>query len=178
MNLRIIREGIRIGWRGIRIKFTGPTRFDGNAQQICEQVVEACWHRGKGFYAMSLGNYPVFYTRDFGMCIDSLLSLGKRKRVKQTLEWALARYKEYGQIKLIINRKGKPFNFPDVECPDGYAYLLHSLYTLNDKKLIKKYKTFLEKDFRIIGITRKRLESPAISHHKRDMQFLTDTDKI
>lgn len=144
MNRHIIKEAFRIGLHGLRCHVTKPKSYEGDANTICEQIVEACWDQKLGIFLTSRHNYPLFYARDFGMCVDSLLELGHRQRVRQTLAWALARYKEHGKLMLIINRRGKPFNFPNTECPDAYAFLLHSLVALNDKTLVKKYRTFLE----------------------------------
>jgi len=148
VNLRILSEGLRIGWHGLKTKALGPKRYDGTPTEICEAIVERCWDAKRGIFLTSPNNYPVFYARDFGMCIDALLALGHRERVRQTLAWALAQYERNGRITLILNRHGKGFNFPDVEAPDGYAFLLHSLAALNDKKLVKNHKTMLERELR------------------------------
>jgi len=146
VNLRAAREGIRVGWHSIRARLSGPTRYDGDATEICERIVAACWDASLDIFITSLHNYPLFYARDFGMCVDALLALGHRDRVRKTLAWALDRYEENGRITLILNRRGKGFNFPDMECPDGYAFLLHSLVALGDKTLLKKHKAFLEQE--------------------------------
>ncbi len=148
MNHHIVMEGLRIGMHGLRCHFTGPKRYKGNAAAICTQIMEGCWDEQLGIFMTSQHNYPHFYARDFGMCVDSLLALGHRQRVRQTLAWALQRYLEAGRVTQIIRRNGKAYNFPDCESPDALAFLLYSIAALNDKKLQKKYKAFLEKELR------------------------------
>jgi hypothetical protein len=146
VKLRVMREGVRIGLHGIRTLFTGSRRYKGNAEEICSQIVEECWDKELGIFITSKHSYPLFYARDFGMCVDSLLELGQRKRVSKTVKWALAHYKEGEKITQQINRHGKLFNFPEVESPDALAFFLHTIVALGEKKLVKQYADFLEKE--------------------------------
>jgi len=146
MNCHAIIEALRIGLHGLRCHLTGPKRYSGDAKSICEQIVEGCWDSRLGIFVTSQHNYPLFYARDFGMCVDSLLALGHEERVRETLVWAMKHYEEGGRVTQIVNRKGKPLNFPDVESPDALAFLLHSIIALNDNDLIKRHKAFLEKE--------------------------------
>lgn len=77
-----------------------------------------------------------------------MIKLGHKKRVKQTLDWALDKFQKHGEITVAINRKGKPFNFPNKYAPDSVSYIFHVLALLNDKQLIKKYKPFLESEIK------------------------------
>ncbi|MBR9693298.1 hypothetical protein GOV07_05240 [Candidatus Woesearchaeota archaeon] len=146
MNHHAIIEAMRIGLHGFKCHFTGPKRYAGTAESICSQIIEGCWDPALGIFMTGQHNYPLFYARDFGMCIDSLLTLGYRERVRETLTWAMKYYKEEGRVTQIIRRNGKAYNFPDTESPDALAFVLHSIVALNDKELIKKYKPFLEKE--------------------------------
>lgn len=142
MNRFLLREGVRIAWHGLTTSLFGHEVYDGSAEEICRQIVEACWNGT--FFQTSLHNYPLFYARDFGMCVDSLLALGQEARVRRTLAWALRQYEQNGKLTLILDRKGHGFNFPDTEAPDAYAFLLHSLLRLGDGTLVARYRAFLE----------------------------------
>ncbi|RME31848.1 hypothetical protein D6789_01445 [Candidatus Woesearchaeota archaeon] len=150
MGLGLIhaREGLHIFGRALRCRFRGPERFEGNARQVCRAVIERCWNDEQHHFMTSAGNYPVFYARDFGMCVDSLLALGMHDRVRTTLQYALNRYAAHGRFRLAINHKGVPFDFPDVYAPDGLAFLLHSLAALGDESLVHQYAAFLNQELR------------------------------
>ena len=141
-----VREGLRIVGHAMKANLVGPKRYDGDAEHICATIVEACWDSRNGHYKTSLHNYPIFYSRDFGMCVDSLLLLGHRDRVRSTLAYVLACYARHGSVTQEISPSGKPFNFPDCESPDALAFLLHAIVSLNDKKLNQQYKLFLEQE--------------------------------
>ncbi len=137
-----LREGRRMLFRHMRVRGKRFFRFKGTAKQIGEAILEQLWN-GQ-YYQTSLGNYPLFYSRDFGMVVQALLDLGHRERVKKTLDYALDCYKTYGGIKTYITTFGKPVNFPNVYSPDSVAHMFRSLAILNDKELIAKYKEFLQ----------------------------------
>jgi hypothetical protein len=143
-----LREGLRVVGHALKANIVGPRRYDGDAERICETIVEQCWDERRGRYRTSLHNYPIFYARDFGMCIDALLALGHRDRVQRTLAYALACYARKGRVTQQISPGGEPFNFPSCESPDALAFLLYSLASLNDKALIKRHKSFLEQELR------------------------------
>ena len=143
-----LREGIRIVGHAMKANLFGPRRYAGDAEIVCDAVIEACWDEKKGYFRTSPNNYPLFYARDFGMCVDSLLALGHRARVRQTLTYALGKYAKYGRVTQQISPGGRPFNFPDCESPDALAFLLHALVSLNDKDLNRQYGPFLEKEVR------------------------------
>lgn len=139
-TIAVAKEGVRILKHSIACRRHGPRRYKGDAQKICKQIVDNCWNGT--IFRTSLNNYPIFYARDFGMCVDSLLQIGYKEEVKKTLYHCMEAYANAGKITQQIN--GEPFSFPNCEQPDAYAFLLHALQALNDKKLIKKYETFLK----------------------------------
>ncbi|MFH1505555.1 MAG: hypothetical protein ABIE94_01025 [archaeon] len=123
----------------------GVKRYKGNAAEICRQCLEDSWNDEKGYQMVSAGHFKVFYMRDFGWICESMLKLGHKERVKQTLEYALEHYKKKGNITTSINPHGFCFDFPTYS-PDSLAYMLRCLFLLKDKKLVEKYKIFLEKE--------------------------------
>jgi len=132
------------GFRMLRRRYSGEhKRFQGNAEEICSQIVEKCWN-GK-YFQTSQGHFCEFYTRDFGWCTESLLKLGNKEKVRNTLKYALEKFKQNNAITVAISPKGIPFDFP-YYAPDSLGYLIHSLALLKDKEIIKKYETFLNKE--------------------------------
>ncbi len=140
------QEGLRIGLRGIRSRWTAPERYDGDALSICKRIVEQCWDDRCKYFRTSLCNYPEFYARDFGMCVDALLELGHRERVIETLRYALRIYRNHGSVTQIITPRHRPLNFLGLESPDALAFLLHALCSAKDETLIDEYRTFLERE--------------------------------
>ena len=137
-------EAKRMLLRHFKVKGKHFRRLKGNDEEISEKIIEQLW-TGK-YYKTSLGHYPGFYARDFGMCIDSLLKLGKKKRVLQTLNYALSHYEKYGAIKTFINVKGKPVDFPNIYSPDSLAYMLRSVRVVKNKELRERFKPFLQRE--------------------------------
>lgn len=142
--LIFISEGFRMFKRALKIKKEGFFKYKGNADDICKQIIEACWESNDGYFRTSKGSYPQFYSRDFGLVVDSLIKLGYQKRVRCTLDYALNCFRKYDRVTTTITPKGKPFDFPRY-APDSLAFLLYSLNSLGDKELVKKYKHFLNK---------------------------------
>ena len=138
-----ILQGGRYFLASIKQKIKGPTRYKGNAEKICRQIVKKCWN-GK-YFQTSTHHYKEFWARDFGYCTESLVKLGYKKEVRKTLAYALEKYSKTG-IKTTISREGVPFSFPNVYSPDSVALIIHALRIANNKKLIKKYKTFLQRE--------------------------------
>ncbi len=136
-----LAQGVKYFWQSLKQKINGPKKYKGTAQQICKQIVQACWN-GK-YFQTSTHHYKEFWARDFGYCAESLIKLGYRKEVTKTLHYALEKYQETG-IKTTITTKGTPFSFPDIYSPDSVALMIHAVRVLNDKKLMKKYKRFLQ----------------------------------
>lgn len=128
-------------------------RFDGNAKEICHQIIERLWEGN--FYRTSLGHFNFFWMRDFGTVAESLVRLGHQEKVHHTLQWVLRRYRAAGTVTLCVDHAGNTFNAPAKRSIDALPWLLHSLavshYKLNDaerkflgKQLAKYVKTYLD----------------------------------
>jgi hypothetical protein len=138
-----ITEGIRIFKRVIKVKRKGIKKYNGNSIEICKKIVDDCYNKKKGYFMVSAGHFSVFYCRDFGWIVKSLIKLGYKDKVRNTLEYALRCFKKYGRVMTTINPQGKPFDFPTYAV-DSLPYLLYSLSCIDDKKIVDKYKIFLE----------------------------------
>ena len=121
---------LRAEYRQLYNRYFGTIeRFDGNATQVCEQIIKKLWEGD--FYRTSLGHYDFFWMRDFGTVCQSLVTLGHAKRVHHTLAWALFHYRRAGEITLCIDKAGNTFNAPGKKSVDALPWLLHCLLVSN-----------------------------------------------
>jgi len=157
------------------IRKKGFRNISGNSKNICKQIVNNCYNNEKNYFMISNGHFCEFWTRDFGLCVDSLKKLGFEKKIKNTLDYSLKIF-ENKKLCTTINPSGKTFNFPNY-APDSLAFMLHSLITLEDKYIIKKYSEFLEKEakkyFKIViekdsGLVKKKRFSSMKDHSIRN----------
>ncbi len=126
-----------------QVKKHGFHRYTGDAQAICEQIVDDCWNGS--FFQTSTGHFSEFWTRDFGMCVEALLKLDWKKEVNTTLEYAMTRFAAAGNITTNIPKGGKPADFPNFAA-DSLPFFVHSLRLASAKGLVKEHQAFLEKE--------------------------------
>jgi len=144
MKIAHLQEGWRIFKRRNRVNRHGLKEYEGDAAEICEQIIEDCWN-GKYFQTSTdYGHYREFYMRDFGWAIGSLLELGYRDRVVKSLEYALEKYSE-NKLTTTINPKGKCIDIFRYS-PDSVAYLVRCLKQAKAHDLISKYQDFINKE--------------------------------
>jgi hypothetical protein len=135
MELFIRRVGALLGtvralYRQIINRYFGKIqRFDGDARQIGEQIIERVWQGD--FYRTSLGHYDFFWMRDFGTVANSLVQLGNKDKVQRTLNWALLHYMKANHVTQCLDRNGNAFNAPAKKSVDALPWLLHSLAVSN-----------------------------------------------
>lgn len=120
-----------------------PTKYDGNAEEICQQIVKDCWN-GR-YLQTSTGNFSQFWTRDFGLCIKSLVELQQKERIHHTLRYALNNFKLHRKITTTITPGGKPFDFPTYAV-DSLPWLIHSINV--SKFPYYAFKDFLNKEIK------------------------------
>ena len=137
-----LSEAVRIFAHSVknRIKYK---KYEGDAEQICRQVVNDCWN-GR-FFQTATSTFSQFWTRDFGWCTQSLLKLDYKEEVHHTLRYALNRFKQHNKITTTITPKGKPFNTP-VPAVDSLPWLIHSIRI--SKFPYHSFKPFLNKEIR------------------------------
>jgi hypothetical protein len=143
MRLIYFSEAGRMFFRRVMVSFQGIRRYDGDASAICRQVINSCFEGRKRYFMASSGHFSEFYCRDFGWSAESLIRLGFRKKVLETLEYALDRFRRHGKVEQTISRGGFPFTFPDAYSPDALAFLVHALRLAGDERIIAEYKDFL-----------------------------------
>lgn len=122
--------------------YTSYRRYEGKPKQICKQIVDQCWNGA--YFQVSGGHFTSFYCRDFGMCAQSLVKLGYRKEVVQTLRWALGIFSKHDKITTTITKDGVPIDCFSFAC-DSLPFLLHAIKASGDAELVKDYGSFLEK---------------------------------
>ena len=161
---------LRAEWRQLYGRYFGSIeRFDGNAKEICEQIVERLWEGD--FYRTSLGHFDFFWMRDFGTTCESLVKIGRRKHVLHTLRWVLLHYRRAGAITTCVDKAGNCFNAP-MHAVDTLPWLLHCIvvsgYTLN-----KSEQVFLENE--LLKYRNKYLDT---SGHVRPIKFAEQRDAV
>jgi hypothetical protein len=136
--------------RTIRVNKHGFENHGDTDEDICRDIINKCYEYKdrdqQGYFLTSTGNYIAFYSRDFGWCIESLINLGYRKKVHDTLRYAIGQYARYSGITVAINQGGVPFNFPNIYSPDSVAYFFRSLRIAGAKDIILKYREFLNSE--------------------------------
>ena len=144
--LRTAAAGWRIVRVGLRRKRTGPERYQGSAEDICEQIVRRCFEPRRRFFRTSLWSYPELWARDFGRCVPALVGLGFEREVAETYRYALACYEREGAFALVITPDGRLFDVPAGYAPDAFAFFLHGLVVLGDSALVDRHRAFLERE--------------------------------
>jgi hypothetical protein len=143
-KLRQLSDASRIFLRAIKFRFTGFKKYSGDSEQICYSIIEDCYDSKNNYFRTSAGHFCQFYSRDFGMCCESLIALGYKKRVVQTLRYALTIFEQEGKITTHITTSGKAVDFP-TNSPESASYMLNSVLLTKDKKLLSDYKDFFKK---------------------------------
>ena len=140
-TFRHLVEAFHMLKRRISVAKHETRQYDGTPEQICKQIVKECWNGT--FFQVSTGHFSLFYMRDFGMCIESLIKLGYKKEVERTLQFALTCYSRENRVSTTITKGGKCFDVFSYS-PDTLAFLLYSLRVSKNNDLIEIYKPFLE----------------------------------
>ena len=169
MRFLLVTEGARIVASGLARRVLGHRRYEGDAAQICEQIIATLFDPHRRFYRTSLTTYPEFWARDFGRAAPALLALGRESEVGDTFRYALARYEREGRFALVITPRNHLFDFP-VPCyaPDGFAFFLRGLAALRDDGLVRRHRGFLERESRRFHET---VVDPATGLVRRGVHF-------
>jgi hypothetical protein len=143
--LRLLRLGLRTSRAGLRRKLRGPNRYEGDAAEICEQVIEACFDARRCILLTSRTSYPEIWARDFGRSAPALVTVGRESEVGDTYRHALGVYERAGRFALIIDPADRLLDFP-AYAPDGLAFFLHGLAALGDAALVRRHRGFLARE--------------------------------
>jgi len=135
-----LTEGARIFLSSLKRR-SSFKKYEGNAEQICQQVVKDCWN-GR-YFQTSTGNFAQFWTRDFGWTVSSLLKLKYANEVQQTLRYALNRFRKYNKITTTITPAGKAYDFP-IEAVDSLPWFIHAIKV--SKFSYHTYRVFINKE--------------------------------
>ena len=140
----LLKKGLAIFNRSLKVRFKGIKKYNGNAEQILKQCVNNCWNGN--YFQASAGHFSCFYIRDFGISVQALLNLGYRDKVVKALGFALDTYSKNNKVTTIIYH-GSVLDFPSYT-PESLAYLMHSIRLADAKGLLLKHKFFLGKEIR------------------------------
>lgn len=147
-------------------------KFDGDAREICEQIITKLWEGD--FYRTSLGHFNFFWMRDFGTVAESLTKLGHGDNVRHTLNWAMLHYMKIDHVTLCIDVNGNPFNAPVKQSIDALPWLLHSL-VVSEYNLRPMEQSFL--NAHLYRYTRKYLD-PATGDLKPGVRYAELRDAV
>ncbi|MBI5392266.1 hypothetical protein HZA96_00210 [Candidatus Woesearchaeota archaeon] len=140
-NLLILKEAMKMFLRRQKLRYSGITQYQGNAEEVCAKIVHDCFNGA--YFQTSMGHFNVFYMRDFGICCKALLQLGYKEQVEKTLQYALNIYQREKRITTTITRTGKAVDM-FYYSPDTLAFLLYCLRVSELKYLIEVYRPFLD----------------------------------
>ena len=180
LQLIYIPEGLRMFKRRLRVILSGIKRYKGSPQEIGKQIIEDCWKNK--YFRTSTGHFREFWTRDFGICTESLLNLGYKKKVYSTLRYALKVFSRHNKVTTTITPYNYPFDFPTYS-PDSLPFLVRSLRLLGNRDLIDQYKDFLNKEInrfydivldKETGLVRKDRAFSSIKDHSMRKSALYD----
>jgi hypothetical protein len=142
-----------LGRAGCRMLRTGWLRrfflrtFEGSAAEICEQVIRACWDPRRRYLRTSASTYQEVWARDFGRVAPALIAAGFADEVEQTYEFALRAYERAGRFALVVDARGRLFDFPPgCPSPDGLAYFVSGLAALGSSALVRRYAGLLQRE--------------------------------
>ncbi len=136
-----LKEGLRILKRARSVKRNGFGRYEGDAGEICSQIVKRCWNGT--YFQTSAGHFPVFYVRDFAICTPGLVKLGYRDEVNKTLQYALNIYSSNRTLSTTITPDNIPVHMHHYS-PDSLPMLLRSLREAGANELAEIYRPFIE----------------------------------
>jgi len=141
----------KIVWRTFKVRVWSYKKYAGNAKQIIRQIIDGCWvpltGSKQGYFCASADHFHDFWMRDFSMSSSALIKLGYKDKVQKTLEYALKIFKRDEKITTTIVHN-RAVDMP-AYASDSLPYLIHALRVLGNKKLIKKYQSFLERQAKI-----------------------------
>ncbi len=166
----IVFGTLRAEYRQLANRYFGKIeRFDGDAREICRQIVDELWEGD--FYRTSLGHFDFFWMRDFGTVCQSLVRLGHTERVHHTLQFAMRHYRRAGHVTLCIDSAGNCFDAPGRSI-DALPWLLHCL-VVSDYELNKSEMIFLNRELK--KYRRTYLDDAG---HVRSMKFAEMRDAV
>jgi hypothetical protein len=125
-----------------RRMFSRPARFSGSAEKVCSDIIAKLWNNE--YYQTGLGHFNFFWMRDFAIVANSLIAIGERDKVRQTLTWALDQYQKAGYVTLCLDSFGEAFDLPGPSI-DALPWLLYAL-RIADLQLSPESLEFLEKE--------------------------------
>lgn len=158
--------------RVLRRRVLGARRYEGQAVDILDAVIEACW-AGDHFNA-SAGHFRQAWTRDLGFAAPSLARLGHRERLHASLAWTLGVWREQGHVTTTIVGRRWPRDVWTYGV-DSLPLLLHSLRAADADDLVAAHRDWLQRDAEDYART---VIDPATGLVRDDRTFSTHRDTV
>ncbi|MFH1073385.1 MAG: hypothetical protein V1743_08205 [Nanoarchaeota archaeon] len=141
----LLSEGFRFFRRSLAVRLKGFPAYEGSDKDVCTGIVASCFNEEHEYFMASAGNFRQFFTRDFGLCVESLLKLGYEKEVRKTLEYALSVFSRHGKVATQLTPGGIPVDSFGYSS-DSLPFLIRSLRIAKAHDLVFAYKPFLENE--------------------------------
>jgi hypothetical protein len=160
---------------GIRLRrqFRGHTRHEGEAASIVRACIEACWN-GRTFTA-SPGHFDMFWTRDLSFSVPSLVRLGHRQRVHESLTYALDVWtKRRSHITTTIHyfdRPGDVFEYG----VDSLPLFLAALRAADATDLVERHRPWLQAEIAHFAAS---VVDPATGLVRSDRKYSAHRDTV
>jgi hypothetical protein len=160
---------------GIRLnrQFRGHTRHVGDADSIIRACVEACWN-GRTFTA-SPGHFDMFWTRDLSFSVPSLVRLGHRARVVDSMAYAMDVWtKRRSHITTTIHyfdRPGDVFEYG----VDSLPLFLAAMRAAGATDLVERHRAWLKDE---IAHYYAKVVDPATGLVRSDRKYSAHRDTV
>lgn len=140
----LIKEGLKIGLRDLKIKLKGYPSFGKTAEEICEETVSRCL--GGEFINAGLGHFQNPWVRDMGIFADSIVKEGYEKELKKSLRNSLNTFEEFGKTTTSI-LGGCPVDIYGLGS-DTLPFILHTGLVTKNYNLLEKHEKLLNKEIK------------------------------
>ena len=130
-----ITEGTRIFYTSWKNRIKKKKYVAGDAKAICKKIVDECWN-GR-FFQTSTTNFPQFWTRDFGLCTRSLMTMRQQDKIHLG---NLNAKRDWGYAKDFVEGM---WSMLQQDTPDDFVLATGIQYTVRE---------FVEEAFSLCGI--------------------------
>ncbi len=160
---------------GVRLRrqIVGHTRHRGTAGSIIAACIESCWN-GRTFTA-SPGHFDMFWTRDLSFSAPSLVRLGHRQRVHDSLAYALAIWtRRRSHITTTIHYFDRPGDVYEYGV-DSLPLLLVAIRSADATDLVERHREWLVDE---IAHFHERVVDPTSGLVRSDRKFSAHRDTV
>ena len=169
----VLAEYIHNAGVRVRRQLFGHTRHDGGAVSIVRKCIEACWN-GRTFTA-SPGHFDMFWTRDLSFSAPSLVRLGHRQRVHDSLAYALDVWtKRRSHITTTIHYFDRPGDVYEYGV-DSLPLFMAALRSADASDLVLRHRDWFEAE---VAHFYAQVVDPATGLVRSDRKFSAHRDTV